>query len=247
MVFLAWLTAIKYNVRIVTINKVRGTVGPGRENKGCNRGETVMMDYGIQGALLGLYAGLSPGPLLTLVISETLERGFRAGLMVALAPIATDTLIITAIIVVLSRIPGTDTVLGALGVLGGCVLCHMGFKSLLARDADVCMDTGSNTGSLKRGILVNLLNPNPYLFWLSIGVPIVLKAWGSGAGDACLFIGGFYTLLVGSKIVLALVVGKYRSFLKGRAYRVVIRGLGLMLIGFAGILLRDGLKLLGFL
>jgi len=39
---------------------------------------------------LGLAAGASPGPLLTLVVSSTLARGFGAGLRVALAPVLTD-------------------------------------------------------------------------------------------------------------------------------------------------------------
>jgi threonine/homoserine/homoserine lactone efflux protein len=36
--------------------------------------------------VFGLSAGLSPGPLLTLVIAETLKRGIAAGIRIAVAP-----------------------------------------------------------------------------------------------------------------------------------------------------------------
>ena len=47
-----------------------------------------------QALVLGLGAGLTPGPLLGLVINETLRSGWRAGVLVAIAPLIADTLII---------------------------------------------------------------------------------------------------------------------------------------------------------
>ena len=46
------------------------------------------------GAFLGLTAGLSPGPLLTLVITETLKHSRAAGIKIAVAPLITDVPII---------------------------------------------------------------------------------------------------------------------------------------------------------
>ncbi len=42
------------------------------------------------GILLGLSAGVAPGPLLTLVVSETLSGGVGAGVRVALSPLLSD-------------------------------------------------------------------------------------------------------------------------------------------------------------
>ncbi|MCK9238303.1 MAG: hypothetical protein M0P46_09485, partial [Thiopseudomonas sp.] len=60
-----------------------------------------------------------------------------------------------------------------------------------------------------------------------------------------LFMLGFYLPLVGSKVVLAVLVGQYRHLLSERAYRVVMRTLALLLALFAGLVLLDGLQLLG--
>ena len=44
----------------------------------------------ITGIILGLMAGISPGPLLALVISETLKHGKKEGIKIALTPFITD-------------------------------------------------------------------------------------------------------------------------------------------------------------
>lgn len=53
-----------------------------------------MIELLIAGMTLGLYAGFSPGPLLILVISQTLKHGYKEGVKVAFAPIITDVPII---------------------------------------------------------------------------------------------------------------------------------------------------------
>ncbi len=52
----------------------------------------------VTAAFLGLSGGLTPGPLLTLVVSETLKYGTQAGIKVSLAPLLTDTPIILAVL-----------------------------------------------------------------------------------------------------------------------------------------------------
>ena len=51
-------------------------------------GET--MDFIVMGAIFGFAAGISPGPLLTLVITETIKHNKTEGIKVALAPLITD-------------------------------------------------------------------------------------------------------------------------------------------------------------
>ncbi len=64
---------------------------------------------------------------------------------------------------------------------------------------------------------------------------------------AAAFVISFYVLLIGSKIVLAVLVGKSKTFLKGRAYIYTMKFLGLALCALAIFLFKDGLSLLGIL
>ncbi|MBA4395120.1 MAG: hypothetical protein C0407_16340, partial [Desulfobacca sp.] len=95
-----------------------------------------------------------------------------------------------------------------------------------------------------KGALVNALSPHPYIFWLTVGAPIILKAWSDGPFTAILFVVAFLGCLVGAKVSLAIVSGKSRHLLSDSLYRAVMRVLGVLLVVFAFLLLKDGLDLL---
>ena len=164
------------------------------------------------GILLGLSAGFAPGPLLALVVSETLHHGIKSGLKIAIAPFITDAPVILLTALVLTGLSGFNVLLGCISLLGGGIVCYMGAQHLLA--TPVTVDTKpAQSKSLRKGILVNAASPHPYLFWLSIGSPMILKAAQHQLFSAVLFVGFFYMFLVGSKVSLAIIIGKSRSFL----------------------------------
>jgi threonine/homoserine/homoserine lactone efflux protein len=204
------------------------------------------MEFLIMGVALGLYAGLSPGPLLVLTISETLRHDAAAGMRVALAPVLTDLPIILLAVFLLSRFSGLHDVLGGVSLAGGCFLLYLAVGSLRTRGLEVGVHDG-RTGSLTRGILVNLMSPHPYLFWLTVGAPLIVRAGQQGPAPPLAFLGGFYVLLVGSKMALAVLTGRFKAFLSGPAYRLVMRLLGLMLLVLAVVLFHEGLRLLELL
>jgi len=203
-----------------------------------------MINYILSGILLGLSAGFAPGPLLTLVVSETLQHGTRAGIKIALAPIITDLPIILLTVFILGKLAGFDFVMAGISFLGSLVVLIMGFTNLQVKGVKINPEAPKNN-SLVKGIVVNLLSPHPYLFWLGVGAPILLKAADFNLAAAIGFVGVFYIMLVGAKLGLAILVGKSRTFLTGRAYLFVMKGLGLLLILFAIILFRQGWSLLG--
>lgn len=202
-----------------------------------------MLSYVTLGVTLGLSAGMAPGPLLALVISETLRHGIAAGIRVACAPILTDLPIIAFSLLVLAQLADQPNILGLISLAGGLFLVYLGWQNLRSRDT-ASTAAEANPQSLRKGIAVNLLSPHPYLFWLAVGAPLTTKAMNHSLGAAIAFIGGFYALLVGSKVILAVVTGKSRSFLSGKAYRLILRLLGLMLWVLALLLFRDALHTL---
>jgi threonine/homoserine/homoserine lactone efflux protein len=196
----------------------------------------------ITGMVLGLSAGLSPGPMLTLVISQTLKHGIREGAKVAFAPLLTDIPIVMACLLFLSVFSDMRPALGIISIFGGFYLFYLGLSSLRFKTLNLQED--ADPQSLKKGLMVNFLNPNPYMFWASIGGPLVLKASNTSLMAAAVFVIPFYVLLVGSKIVVAIISGRSRNLLKSRHYTIILRILGLALMGFGVIFLRDGLAYL---
>lgn len=98
--------------------------------------------------------------------------------------------------------------------------------------------------SLKKGITVNFLNPSPYLFWITVGGPIIITAYTGSILAPLMFIIGFYALLVGSKIVLAFATEKSREFITGKPYLYIMRILGIVLVLFALYFFDQGVHLL---
>jgi len=191
--------------------------------------------YLVVGVILGLSAGLSPGPLLALVMSETLQHGIGAGFRVALAPLLTDLPIVAMALLVVGRLSDSSPLLGLIAVTGGCFLTLLGWQSLRTSGLTATV-TQVRPKSLLKGVLTNFLSPHPYLFWISVGAPTTRQALTQSAAAGISFIGGFYACLVGAKIVLAVVTGRSRVFLSSTWYSWLMRALGVMILGLAGLL-----------
>jgi threonine/homoserine/homoserine lactone efflux protein len=201
-----------------------------------------MFEFLAAAVVFGLSGGLSPGPLLTLVVSETLARGRNAGLAVSISPLITDGPAIAAAIYLLGRVENSEAAFGMVSVAGGALLTFYGIAGLRGATVEVEESEVERTpwASLGKGVSVNFLNPNPYLFWLTIGTPILLRAHESGWFSSIGFLAVFYLCLVGSKCVLAVLVARSRAVLKGRAYILVNRVLAVALLIFAAIFIRNG-------
>jgi threonine/homoserine/homoserine lactone efflux protein len=186
---------------------------------------------------------VAPGPLLALVISQTLSYGIKEGVKVALAPLITDTPIILATFMIGAQLSADSPVLGLLSLAGAIYICYLAWESLTIKPV-AQGDQARQPHSIKKGVLANFLNPQPYLFWITVGTPMLIKSWALKPVNAILWVIGFYALLVGSKITLAILVGHWRKLLQGKVYLWINRCLGIVLLFFAVTLARDGLSLL---
>jgi len=178
--------------------------------------------------------------MLALVISETLRHGRRNGLKVAAAPLITDIPIVALSILVLAQLSESDVILGAISIVGGLFVGYLSYGSLVVKGLEMEESSGPSH-SLLKGVTLNFVNPNPYLFWIGVGAPTVLTAYGRSAPAAVAYLVSFYALLVGSKVGVALLADRSREALRSRLYVWVMRALGLCLLVFAVLFVREGL------
>jgi len=202
-----------------------------------------MIELLIAGMTLGLYAGFSPGPLLILVISQTLKHSYKEGIKVAFAPIITDIPIILITVLFLSLISRYTSILGVISIIGGLYLSYMAYESFKTRGLTEDIEF-QEPNSLQKGATVNFLNPSPYLFWITIGGPILINAYSESVLSPILFLIGFYMFLVGSKIVLAYASSRSREFLTGKTYIYIMHVLGIVLVIFALYFVYHGIQLI---
>lgn len=190
------------------------------------------MDALLLGLGIGLAAGISPGPLLVLVITSTLRSGWRAGALSACAPLASDLLVVGGVLLVLDRLP--ERSLAVLGVVGGAVVIASGVRTCVeARTAELAVaDDGAPRASvraLRQAAVVNLLSPHPWVAWATALGPLTISTWRDGAGGAVALVAGFYVTLVGAKIAIAALVASGRRRLSDTGYRRALLSAGLLL------------------
>lgn len=191
------------------------------------------MDGVLLGLALGAAAGISPGPLLVLVITSALRGGTLAGVVAACAPLVTDVLVIAGTLLVLNQLPGSAV--GWLALAGAVFVAWVGLRTVLdARDAQLVTSAADQRAearaALGRAAMVNLLSPHPWLFWATVLGPLVLTTWGSAPIEAVALVLAFYVAIVGSKALIAVLVARGRHVLSDGAYRwaLVIAGVLLM-------------------
>jgi threonine/homoserine/homoserine lactone efflux protein len=181
---------------------------------------------------MGLNAGISPGPLLALLVAASLRSGLPGGLLVALAPLFTDVPIIVVSVLIVGNLPPEAT--RWVGTLGGLVVVWMGIEAIRSGRRATLPSEGDLQGEprkeLLRGIAVNALNPHPYLFWTTVGGPAVVRGWRESPLYALAFLVSFYALLIGSKAVIAWLVSRQAGALSQVWYRRVLAGSGVLLV-----------------
>jgi threonine/homoserine/homoserine lactone efflux protein len=199
------------------------------------------------GVLFGLSAGLAPGPLLALVISQTLRHGPGQGVRVAMAPLLTDLPIVVVSVLLVGTLAGSSGPLAVISLVGSAFVAWLALETWRAQPPGATAPGAMEPAprSWTRGAAVNALSPHPWLFWIAVGAPTLLAAYATGGMPAAAaFLVGFYGCLVGSKVGVAAAVGRARGRVAGRGYRATMRILAVLLIVFAAGLVREAWLLL---
>jgi len=168
------------------------------------------MTYVLLGLSLGLSAGLAPGPLLALVVQRTLRYGLISGLRIAFVPLLTDLSIVLLSFWIVAQLP--PVYLHAMMFVGGLFVLWLAYEAW-RETGDAVLSSAEAPAihqDLLRGMMVNFLNPHPYLFWGAVGAPMVIQARQQNLWYAVAFVVTFYLLLVGSKVALAFLLEKFR-------------------------------------
>ena len=204
-----------------------------------------MIYYLSVACLLGLSAGLSPGPLLSLVLSESMRYGSKAGIRAACAPLVSDAPIILLAWYLISNISGFEPLLGIISITGAIVVALIALSSF-KQPSIPGEESNEPSRSLFKGVIINLLNPQPYLFWGTVGAPLLVASAEISIALAIAFLLIFYSLLVGLKILLSIVIGRYRQRFNLKIYRLINIVLGVVLVAFALALFWQGLAFIGW-
>ena len=137
-----------------------------------------MVSYIIFGLTLAFAAAVQPGPFQAYLINQTIKNGWRATLPAAAAPMISDVPIAILALFLLNSIP--ENIVYLLRIPGGLFLLFLAYKSFITwRTYDVRIPVEKNTSqrTVVNAVIVNILNPAPYIGWSLILGPLFLEGW----------------------------------------------------------------------
>lgn len=171
-----------------------------------------MLPYLMFGITYAFAAAIQPGPFQTFIISKTLENGWKRTLPAAFAPILSDGPIIMLVLFILTNIP--REMIRFLQIGGGLLLLYLAyssFKSFLHFDKIKKLKNNKTDNTLLKAVLVNAINPAPYLGWSLIMGPLFIKGYNEVTDYGFALIAGFYTTLILCQIGIIMLFGLARN------------------------------------
>jgi threonine/homoserine/homoserine lactone efflux protein len=174
-----------------------------------------MLAFLAQGAGLGFGAGTSFGALHNLLMNITLARGWRYGLLIVLCPLLTDAPIILLMLLLLEQLP--ESAAGLLPIVGGFFLLWLAWGAWQQyRNPPEFATQGQQEGNLSlktlfKGMMVNFLNPAPYVFWGAVGGALLQDGFSQSVGHGVAFLLGFYGVFLGIMTAFVVVFDRLRQ------------------------------------
>jgi len=191
--------------------------------------------------VLGLLAGVAPGPYTTMVVATGLERGFRAALPLAMAPLLTDLApLLLSSLILTSLSPDLVT---AMGWAGGLIVVAIGLRLLTRHwpQADAPARRGGEKGPATvrfwHVVAGTVLSPAPWLFWLGLASPLFLRQWGNDWRLGLFFLVVLFVTNIGSASALAWAASHGRRVMAPYWRGRMLRFLGIALILAGGYLI----------
>ncbi len=176
-----------------------------------------------------------PGPVLTVTISESVNRGFWAGPQVVLGHGILEILLLGLLVAGFAPWINEPVFLGLIGVVGGGFLLWMSLgmlRGVRGLTLDLSAGRGFSGGPVAAGVVTSLANPYWILWWATIGLGYVLLSmkWGA-AGVAVFFTGHILADFLWYSVV-SLMISRGRRHIDLRVYRGVVGTCAVALMAF---------------
>jgi threonine/homoserine/homoserine lactone efflux protein len=195
-------------------------------------GEIVEIFFGAM--VVGFSGALTPGPMLTLVISSTAEKGFWTSFFIVVGHALLELLVVAAFFLGLIRYLENPLITKIIGIVGGVFLLYLGvdilvsvarrkfridFKSMIEKRTINARSTGI---IIMKGVLVSLMNPYWYIWWISIGAAFIIKSVKFDMGGVTAFYTGHISADFIWYLFIGFLISTGRRFLNQKVYNGIL-------------------------
>ena len=141
------------------------------------------------GSIIVAFSGAAaPGPMLTLVITSVAEKGFWTSFFIVLGHCILELFVVISFVLGILKYLNNPLLLKIIGLIGGIFLLYLGgnilysvfrkkikvdFKSTIKKNS---MNKKSIFIITLKGIMISLMNPYWYIWWISIGAAFLIRS-----------------------------------------------------------------------
>lgn len=181
--------------------------------------------------LLGLIGGAVPGPILTAVFTEVLNGGFKISLKVVLRALFAETIVATAILLVIYSLNIPELYFYVISIAGSVYLIWLATKVWKINRID---GESKEIFTFSKIFLLTLLNGGFWIFWITVCVPRAFVLQEQILGGIIIFLVAMELGWLVMTTSLGFVFSRFRPLLlKKNLVSVVFKVFALLLIFFA--------------
>jgi len=190
---------------------------------------------------------LAPGPMLVLVVRESVRHGLVAGPLVSTGHAALELLVVGLLLLGLGKWLQAPVVAAVIGIVGGLFLLWMAWGTVRAsREFPLGAPKGhprpqqGRLGPVVGGVLASLSNPYWFIWWVTVGLVFLTRSLPLGLlGVGVFYLGhilgdyAWYTLV-------STAIASGRRVMGPKAYRGILLACALFLAGLGVYFLFSG-------
>jgi threonine/homoserine/homoserine lactone efflux protein len=188
--------------------------------------------------------------MLTVSITESFKKGYKAGTSVVFGHVVTETGMVVLLGLGLSQIIGLKAPFIAICVIGGAFLVFMGINLVKSGQRNASIQTAAEKptlayGPIHNGIMTSLSNPFFFMWWFTVGAAFVFEGLRlAGVIGLAAFLIGHWASDFSWYGFVSICTDRGAAIAGDRAYRIVliscgfflsILGLGFVYTGFINI------------
>lgn len=193
-----------------------------------------LVEIFIGAMVVGFSGALTPGPMLTLVISSSAEKGFWTSFFIVVGHALLELLVVAAFFLGLIRYLENPLIAKVIGIVGGVFLLYLGvdilvsvarkkfqidFKSIIKKRTISARSSGI---IVLKGVLVSLMNPYWYIWWMSIGAAFIIKSVKFDAGGVTAFFTGHISADFIWYLFIGFLISTGRKFMNQKVYNGIL-------------------------
>lgn len=203
-------------------------------------------------SMLIAYSGaIMPGPMLAVVVAESPRQGVRAGPLVVLGHALLELALLGLLVLGLGPLLEREGVQAVLSVVGGVMLVATAAVMLLSAARDTArLEYGAAGGrahgrAVLGGVVSSLSNPYWSIWWATIGLSLLTKAYALGTAALVAFYVGHILGDLTWYSAVSGVIAAGRRWITPRRYRVMVAVMACFLLVLAAWFMVSGVRLAG--